>query len=105
MVNIENIKALGVLEPFGVGNPKPVFSLKNVNVKEITSLSEGRHIKLKIRATNREIDVLGFNMGEYFGLLAENDTIDIAGCLDINCYRGFEKAQIILKDIKRIKHT
>lgn len=104
MVTMENIKSLDVLEPYGVGNPKPVFSLKNVTVREITSLSEGRHIKLKIRASKYEIEVLGFNMGEYFGLLAENDTIDIAGCLDINSYRGFDKAQIILKDIKRIKH-
>lgn len=104
MVNLENIKALEVLEPYGVGNPKPVFSLKNVTVKDVTSLSEGRHIKLKIRSANKEIEVLGFNMGEYFGLLTENDTIDIAGSLDINSYRGFEKAQIILKDIKRIKH-
>lgn len=104
-VDIPVIKGLEILEPYGVGNPKPTFAMTDVKVLSKHQLSDGKHLKLRLLADETEFDALGFSMGDYYCLIYENDTVDIAGCLDINCYKGYEKPQIILKDIKRIKHS
>ena len=103
-IDIPLIQSLEILEPYGMGNPKPVFSLTDVKVISKTSLSDGKHLKLTVMSADTSVEAIGFSMGEYFGLISDGDTVDIAGCLDINSYRGIKKPQIILKDIRRIRH-
>ncbi len=102
-IDIELAKGLEILEPYGTGNPKPVFSILNVRVLGKSLLSDGKHIKLVAEHNGRELELIGFSMGEFAALISENDLIDVAGCLDINSFRGVCKVQIILKDIKRIR--
>ena len=102
-LNIDCIDKIKILEPYGVGNPKPVFALLDAKVLKKQSLSDGKHIKMRVKSGVSEIDVIGFSMGDFYGLIDEGDTVDLAGSLDINEYRGFLKPQIILKDIKRIR--
>ena len=37
-------EALGRLEPFGAGNPEPVFGLRNVALRDVRPFGEGRHL-------------------------------------------------------------
>lgn len=51
------------LAPFGTGNPKPVFLLQNVSVREISRFGKAReHLKLKISSTesNGQVDAVTF---------------------------------------------
>ena len=102
-LDVNTVKSIEVLEPYGVGNPKPVFALLDAEVVKKILLSEGKHIKLTLKCDNRLIDAIGFSMGEFSAVISEGDFIDIAGNLDINSYRGTENPQIIIKDIKRIR--
>src|SRR5579864_6541143 len=45
-------QALRLLEPFGVGNPEPVFAARNVRLTAPPRIMKDKHIKLKLRATD-----------------------------------------------------
>ncbi len=102
-LNVDVINSLNVLEPYGVGNPKPVFALLEAKVLRKQLLSDGKHIKLNLLCNGVNIDAIGFSMGDFDPVITEGCTIDIAGNLEINSFRGNDNAQIIIKDIKRIR--
>lgn len=102
-LNTDTIKSIEVLEPYGVGNPKPVFALLDAIVVRKQLLSDGKHIKLTLKCDDTLIDAIGFSMGDFSAIISEGNVIDIAGNLDINSFRGIDNPQIIIKDIKRIR--
>ena len=104
-LDVDTINSLRVLEPYGVGNPKPVFALLEAKVIRKQLLSEGKHIKLNLEYNGATIDAIGFSMGDYDPLITEGCLIDVAGCLEINTFRGVDNPQLLIKDIKRIKQA
>ena len=46
----ELFQALQLLEPFGMGNPEPVFSARNVKLAAPPRILKDKHVKLKVRA-------------------------------------------------------
>ena len=101
-LTVANAKMLSKLEPFGMGNEKPVFALANAQVASAAAVGiDNKHLKLRIIKNNRTINCIGFSMGQYAPLLNRGDFVNIAFQLDINSYQGTETVQLILKDIKR----
>ena len=98
-LEINNIKALKILEPFGEGNKTPVFLIKNAKIVSIRALSEGKHLKMALNIDGKYIDVIGFQMGELVDTFLIGDKVDVAGTIDINEFNGMESIQITLKNI------
>ena len=46
----EEVEALSLLEPYGPGNPKPIFRLDRCAVTGLTQVGNGKHMKLKLSA-------------------------------------------------------
>lgn len=99
-INVEDVKSLKLLEPFGEANKMPLFLLRNLKINSIRALSEGKHLKLTLKSDNYIIDAIGFNMGELSTQYLLDDRVDIVGTLDINTFNGNENMQITIKDIK-----
>lgn len=76
-VNVETYALLQELEPFGQGNPKPVFLFKDVLIKELRHVgSDKTHVKLKlggegIGAIYFRASHNGFKQGDKLDILAE----------------------------------
>lgn len=51
-LEVEDVRALNLLAPFGAGNPAPVFLLENVLVDGIYPVGDGRHSRLRLRQGN-----------------------------------------------------
>lgn len=100
-VNIDSVKSLKVLEPYGEANKMPLFLIKGLKIKSIRSLSDGKHLKLTLKDDNYMVNAIGFNMGNLSEKYLLDDKVDIVGNLDINSYNGMESIQIILKDIRK----
>ena len=100
-INIQEVNELKLLEPYGEGNKMPVFLIKNLKILSIRSLSEGKHIKLKLGVDNYMIDAIGFNMGEVADKYLIGDKVDIVGSLEINQFGGNENIQVNLKDLRK----
>ena len=100
-INIQDVNELKLLEPYGEGNKMPVFLIKNLKILSIRSLSEGKHIKMKLGIDNYMIDAIGFNMGEVADKYLIGDKVDIVGSLEINQFGGNENIQVNLKDLRK----
>lgn len=99
--DINSVKSLQVLEPYGEANKMPLFLFKNLKINSIRSLSEGKHLKLTLKDDNYMVDAIGFNMGNLADEYLLDDRVDIVGNLNINSYNGRESVQILLKDIRK----
>ena len=100
-VNIDVIKELDLLEPFGEANRKPIFAFKNLKIDSIRALSDGKHIKLTLKDGATIINAIGFNMGYVSNDYTLGDQIDVAGMLEINEFNGTNFIQINIKDIMK----
>ena len=100
-LDIEKIKELKSLEPFGEENPEPIIMYKNVEINGIRTLSENKHLKLSLKKNDKIIDAIGFNLGELAEKYKIGDTIDIVGNIEINSFNGKDSIQIRLIDIRK----
>ena len=97
---IPAINSLSVLEPFGEGNPKPLFLATDVVIEEKELFSE-KHLKMKLSYKNASFYTKLWNTipDEFpFGV---GDRIDIVLSLDINEWNGRETVEYSIKDYKK----
>lgn len=64
-LSIETVKELSKLEPFGEANETPIFLIKNLKIESIRAITDGAHLKLRLKDENSQIDAIGFHLGEY----------------------------------------
>lgn len=101
-VSLGFVHALKRLEPYGVDNAKPIFSLLGVKISNIDTVGiDKKHLRMRISADNNSINVIGFSMAEYAAFFKAGDLVDIAFSADLNSYQGTESVQLLLKDIKK----
>lgn len=104
-ISLETVEEINRLQPFGVDNPTPVFAVRNIKIHKISTMSEGKHLRMTLLKDGKFLDAVGFGMGEYFNHLEEGDFIETAFGLDINDYKGYRNVQLILKDIKKTENV
>ena len=101
-LNLESVKELEKLEPFGEANKCPLIAYKNLKIDSIRVLTEGKHMKLTLKTENNNIiTAMGFNMGYRAEEYLIGDKVDIVGTLEINSFNGNETIQFNLKDIMK----
>ncbi len=88
---------LNLLEPFGFGNPDPVFLIKDVAVQNLKKVgSKENHLKFLLKKGNCFFNAIGFslmNNGIY-----DNCKIDIVGLPKINEFNGQKKWDFYIQD-------
>ncbi|MDD4699762.1 MAG: DHHA1 domain-containing protein, partial [Oscillospiraceae bacterium] len=100
-IDVNLVKALEALAPFGVGNPNPVFGLFSMRLENITPLGGGKHLKLGLSRNGSCVSALMFKVtAEQFGHEI-GDTVDLAVTLEVNEYKGRESASILVKAIRK----
>lgn len=93
------VHQLSSFEPFGYGNPKPVFGIKNMTLDKIVPLSNGRHIKLMVSKGKLRFSFVKFSTSPEEFPYPEGSQLDFAVSLDINIYQQKEYLSISIKDI------
>lgn len=100
-IDLETVKQIELLEPFGEANKMPVFLFKHVKIYSIRTLSEGKHLKLAVKEDQVIVDAIGFNLGNLADEYTIEDYVDIVGTLEVNRFNGMEQIQINLKEIRK----
>lgn len=100
-LSLELAREIRCLEPFGVGNPTPVFALRGVTVNEISPISGGKHTKLLVTGGEYSYQALCFGMPSSSLNLLVGDRADLLFTLDVNEWAGRSVLQLIVKDIRR----
>ncbi len=91
------------LEPFGVANPVPQFILRNVEVKRITSIGNGKHTKLIVSDDEISLTAIYFGMGEAKFDVLEGELVDLLFTIDINEFMNVKSVQLLVQDCKLSK--
>lgn len=99
-VNLDTINELSVLEPYGTGNPSPVFTMKNVLVWDVFPISGNKHVRLNLQLErDKFISAFCFNKTEEDVGVISGDRIDIIFTANLHTYRGRESVQFIIKSM------
>ncbi len=99
-ISLEEIKGLSVLEPFGMGNLMPVFTLAGARIEEITPISHDRHVKIYFSKNGSRFCGLVFGMGAYSCPFVPGDEVDLAFSAEVNYFKGAESVQLVIKEIR-----
>jgi single-stranded-DNA-specific exonuclease len=86
------------LEPFGLGNPTPVF-MSTVRVMGAPRLLKEKHLKMHVHGAGGFFQAVGWGLGEYTARLANGQHADIAFTLAENQFQGETSLRLVLKDV------
>ncbi|MGM9764305.1 MAG: single-stranded-DNA-specific exonuclease RecJ [Candidatus Cryptobacteroides sp.] len=99
------LRILKQFQPFGPGNPSPVFLSENVydngNGRRVGS--EGGHLKLELiqeAHPYHHISAIAFNMSGYFDYIKAGNAVDACYSIVENYYKGVANTQLRVKDLK-----
>ena len=94
-VTIELIRRLMRLGPHGIGNPAPIFHLRETPLKGVQVLKE-KHLKLRLPGG---VEALWWNSVEHREALEAAGSVRLMGRLDLNTWRNRESCQIQVLDV------
>jgi len=100
-IDVNLVKALDALAPFGAGNSTPIFGLYSMKLEKIVAIGGGKHLKLQLSRNGSSVSTLMFGVSEEQFAFEIGDTVDLAVTLDVNEYRGSENVSIIVKAIRK----
>ncbi|MGN8896876.1 single-stranded-DNA-specific exonuclease RecJ [Flavonifractor sp. HCP28S3_F3] len=100
LLTLEGAESLDLLEPYGAGNPKPVFSLSGCLITALSEVGGGRHLKLKLAAGGRSFDAIFFSATAAQAAVAVGDRVDVAFTPQVNEYRGWRTVQLQVCDLR-----
>jgi single-stranded-DNA-specific exonuclease len=99
------IRSIATLEPFGVGNPRPLFGTRAARMLQPLKIMKEKHAKLRLRDSDagRPFDAIGWRMREQIEELnlVLGDKLDIAYTIEENTDPDFFGLQLILRDVRR----
>jgi single-stranded-DNA-specific exonuclease len=86
-----------IFEPFGQGNPIPIFSIKEAGITGLRFLGDGSHLRFSIQKASLKIKGLVWNRaGEFNALLSQKSKLDLWGTLEENFFNGMTTLQFIV---------
>ena len=99
-LNMDLIKQINRLAPFGMGNPKPVIKLENVALTQSQSIGkDASHLKTMVADNSRQVAAIGFGMFAKAQAM-DTDLCDVYGELGINEWAGRKNLQLMLDDFQ-----
>lgn len=88
------------LEPFGMGNPSPLFGLYGMTLSDITPVGGGKHLRVSVTKGRYTVRCMKFGTTlEEFPYRA-GDILDLAVTLDAKEYNGKNTLSVYIKDVK-----
>ena len=90
---------IGQLEPFGMGNPTPVFGAKGVRLLTTPRILQDKHLKMRVGNGAHPIDALGWGWVAKAPSLGAGQALDLAFTVEQNNYQEAASLQLIIKDL------
>jgi single-stranded-DNA-specific exonuclease len=98
-INRENLDFISRLEPFGNGNPNPVFMTPNVSILGVRQIGANKnHLKMTVEDQGKIFDTICFRQGprikEAYG------SLDIAYTASTSYWSGRETIELTVQDFR-----
>ena len=106
LLNVADVESLDILEPFGAGNPKPVFLLPRASLIAMDEVGqEGKHMRLRLRSRDDRLAAIFFSYPKAGWSYGPGDRVDVAFTPQINEYHGKKSVQLVLQDVRDVAET
>ncbi|NMA66564.1 MAG: single-stranded-DNA-specific exonuclease RecJ [Clostridiaceae bacterium] len=99
-INLDNARLIRQFEPFGSGNPKPVFCVRGAKLETKKVIGNGKHLKLSFEIDGNIVDGVYFSKGHIADCLFVGDVVDIIFTQEINEWQNTESVQIRVLDMR-----
>lgn len=99
-LSVSMAQSLTQLEPFGNGNPQPVFGLFNMELSNVTPVGGGGHLRLTLEKNGAVITAMRFNTKPEELPYHIGDKIDLAVQLEAREFRGQPSLTVIVRDMR-----
>ena len=99
-LTLEQAEQLEQLEPYGAGNPRPVFALLGATAEAVQPVGQGKHLKLRLSKGASRFDAIFFSATAEECGIAARGPVDAAFYLQANTFRGNTTLQLQLVDVR-----
>jgi len=99
----KTVEEVTSLEPFGEGNPEPVFCSRNLRLVQPLRVLKGEHIKFQATDGKKNFEAIGFGMAKDADIelaLRNYPSFDMAYTVSLNNWQGINAIQLKIEDIK-----
>ena len=94
-------EGLSLLDPYGAGNPRPVFLAEKVEVVGTPKRLRGRHAKFLARQDGRTFEAIAWGLASWTEGVSSVDRVDLAFTLQSSSYFGQEQPYLGLSGLRR----
>lgn len=96
-IDMKFFDEINLLEPFGFGNPEPIFLIKDIEVQNLKAVGvKENHLKLFLKKDNLFFNAIGFSLSN--NGIRDNSKIDIVGIPKITEFNGQKRWDFYIKD-------
>ncbi len=98
-IHVDKLELLQVLEPFGAGNPAPLFGLFRMHLDNIAAIGNGKHLRLSLSRDGVRISAVKFQTTPEEFPIPCGAVVNCVVSLEKNEYRGNTSVSIRIRDI------
>lgn len=105
------VQQLAMLEPFGHGNPQPLFATRAIRLAQFQVLNSRRptdpdHLKLYLHTDGaRPVEAMYWRNGRKAEELVREMALDVCYALEVNEFRGARSLRLNVKDLRIAQET
>lgn len=98
--NLALVDWLERLSPHGLDNAEPLFRAEHVMVDSVTTVGQGRHLRMTVRDTSGTAEAIGFGLGEVAREVAQVRACDLAFVPTRNAWMGEQRVQLKVRGVR-----
>lgn len=96
------VKGLRAMEPFGAGNPRPVFHTGSAELAQGPRVMKESHLAMSVRQNGRLFRAVGWRMADRSEFVRRNGgELDLAFSVTENFYRGERTVELSIADVRK----
>ena len=102
-LGLDLVEQFAAFEPFGIGNPKPVFVTRDLILRDEPFVMKDKHLKLKlIGENNKQFEAVWWDGVERSKgqTLNPNSRIELAYVAEANTWQGNTRLQLVVEDLR-----
>jgi len=102
-LDLKLVEQLKMLEPFGAGNPKPIFLTSGLRIREKPFVMKDKHLKLWLEADGgKRFEVVWWDGVERSRerTIEPGTRIEVAYTAEANIWQGSARLQLVVEDVR-----
>lgn len=99
-LHLDFFDLLEELQPFGVGNPKPLFLLQDLELQGAKKVGNDKHAQLTFSVAGQPVQGIAFNMAYVCDTVPLGSAVDVAAELIADTWNGMRRLKLRVVDLK-----